>query len=236
MEPLQYPKFLNEHIHEPPVVMPKTVDLECISLIKTFGRAYNYGMEEVEFQCALAAGYSDIVVLLDKPSTWFDPQLSVLENIDKIPTLKALDDLLRLVTRGARSIHCTTIINRWFKRLTPGDSPAQEAYGLLVKSLLTRKSPRVVLWCGDKEGTGEFCKKMISGQSYCEEIKVSSDFTALVVKTLHPCRPFFHHRFNPRLMLVTMFDFATALAGLGSGPIRGTEMDAKRNDFLKTTE
>lgn len=233
--PLPVPKFLDDYVREPSVAALKASDVTCVSLVEAFGFRNSYSAEEIQFQCALASGYSDTVVVLDEPSTWFDPRLSVVDNFHEIPTLVALNNLLCLATKGARSLQSTTIINKRFKTLTGGKQVPEEDFGVLVQSFLMQKDPRVVIWCGEADGVGDFCNALSEGQHDYKSIEVLGEVKPVVVRTLHPCRPFFYHRFNPRLMLTSMFDFATAFAGLDSELTGVNIIREKRDSLLKTT-
>ncbi|PWY83644.1 hypothetical protein BO94DRAFT_468646, partial [Aspergillus sclerotioniger CBS 115572] len=118
----------------------------------------------------LAAGLSDIVVLLERPRDRRYHKFDVsFENFVKSSkTLLAVDELIRFASKGARSIYTVTVLNAFSyqpeKKVSEEDNQqCHDALGQILKS----KRPRVVLRCHREAYVNEWLKHIEQpGENY----------------------------------------------------------------------
>ena len=105
------PLSLKGIVSVPPVCYPSQGDKETIEILQNFGRELHRPANEITQACNLASGFSDIVIILERPRRIHKFKDSFTKSVEDCPTLKAVDELVRLATKGARSIHTVTVLD-----------------------------------------------------------------------------------------------------------------------------
>jgi hypothetical protein len=105
------PLSLKRIVSVPPVCYPSQGDKETIEILQHFGKELRLPANEITQACNLASGFSDIVIILERPRRIHKFKNSFTEFVKDCPTLKAVDELIRLATKGARSIHTVTVLD-----------------------------------------------------------------------------------------------------------------------------
>lgn len=116
-------------------------------------------------------------------------------------TLRAIDDLVRFATQGARSIYTVTVLNAFFYQpdgyLTELDERCHEVLARILKA----KKPKVIIRCHSGEYSVEWLKRIeLPAREYRllrREVDIAEDHTATVFQSFHPscavnnadCRP-----------------------------------------------
>ncbi|KAM3502035.1 hypothetical protein MY11210_009196 [Beauveria gryllotalpidicola] len=94
----------------PPALQPIEADYSVIKLVKAYGKANNKGEAEIQYECHLAEGLSDFVIILERP--YVKNYYAKFEDIVRdSATLRGVDEVIRFCTKGARSIYTTTVLN-----------------------------------------------------------------------------------------------------------------------------
>ncbi|KAJ5482987.1 hypothetical protein N7539_006433 [Penicillium diatomitis] len=107
------PLSMKELVRAPPVCLPTRGDLETIEILEEFGKALLRPEDEITQAQNLSAGFSDIVLLLERTlhrtNHKFDDTFE--DFVGNCKTLWAVDELIRVATKGARSIHTVTVLD-----------------------------------------------------------------------------------------------------------------------------
>jgi hypothetical protein len=193
-------------VSAPPICLPTRVDCETIEILENLGNLFGRPKDEIKQAQNLAAGLSDIVIILQRPrDRYYHPyDVGFDEFVKSCPTLQAVDELIRFATRGARSIHTTTVLDAFSyqpdKKVTKQDQKCHEALARILKI----KTPKVILRCHRDEYKDEWLKCIEQkGEDYKlgrKEITIAEDTTTattVVLQTFHPscavnnadCRP-----------------------------------------------
>ncbi|KAL2799730.1 hypothetical protein BJX66DRAFT_332779 [Aspergillus keveii] len=187
----------------PPICLPAPADHETIEILGNLGRKLYRPQDEIKQAQNLAAGLSDIVIILERPRDRKNHNFNV--DFDKFVrtcnTLWAVDELIRFATRGARSIHTTTILDAFSyqpdKKVMEQD---QECHAALAR-ILKAKRPKVILRCHREDYKDEWLKCIEQqGVDYewkRKEINITENDRTVVLQSFHPscavnnadCRP-----------------------------------------------
>jgi hypothetical protein len=98
-----------------------TDDIE--SIIRGLCEKYKVAEPEVEKFIALASGYNDVLILLERPSMDHDYDDDLKTFVEHSPVLQGVDELIKTATRGSRSILDTVVLDVFsFK-------PSENIYG-----------------------------------------------------------------------------------------------------------
>lgn len=161
---ISVPSLIQDLRCKPPYCISDDIHANPVNhLIQKFGRKHGRGEEEIEKACCLARGPSDIVVMLERPNRNQKYDVSFEDFISNCPTLRAVDDLIRYSSMGARSIHTVTVLDAFpFMPEHYGEIFAKrhEVNGQcheLIEQILNLKKPKVVIccWRGPDEITTE---------------------------------------------------------------------------------
>ncbi|CEN62946.1 hypothetical protein ASPCAL09574 [Aspergillus calidoustus] len=179
----------------PPICLPSRADCETIEILENLGNQFNRPKDEIKQAQNLAAGLSDIVIILERPrDRYYHPyNVGFDEFVKTCPTLQAVDELIRFATRGARSIHTTTVLDAFSyqpdKKVTKQDQKCHEALARILKI----KTPKVIIRCHRDEYKDEWLKCIEQkGEDYKlgrKEIIIAEDTTTattVVLQTFHP--------------------------------------------------
>jgi hypothetical protein len=124
-------------------------DLQTVQILRDFGQELNRPKDEIAQACKLATGLSDIVVILDRPP----PRLyqafgaSFGKFVQSYQPLAGVDELLRLGSNSARSIHSVTVLYAYSYQPVTGDLELDRRCEEVLARLLQVKRPKVIIHC-----------------------------------------------------------------------------------------
>ncbi|KJK73730.1 hypothetical protein H634G_10999 [Metarhizium anisopliae BRIP 53293] len=173
-------------------------------LIIAFGKKFNRPGHEIKYESQLSYGLSDIVILLERPYVE-DYHVNFETIVQKSPTLRAVDELIRFSSCGARSIFTVTVLNTFPMQPDKKDKSLDEACHGLVGQVLQVKRPKIILRCDQHSFSDGWMRRFnFHGPDYDlqyrlekHEIKFDETHTATVYQSFHPscavnntdCRP-----------------------------------------------
>ncbi|KAJ5239889.1 hypothetical protein N7468_004508 [Penicillium chermesinum] len=214
------PLSMKDLAHAPPVCLPTRGDHEAIEILEKFGKALLRPGDEIAQAQNLAAGFSDIVVILERPrhrrNHKFD--VSFEEFVQSCETLLAIDELIRFATKGARSIHTVTVLDAFSyqpdKRATDEDKKCHEVLAQILKV----KKPKVILRCHRDTYCDEWLKQIeLPGESYQlgrKEISIFDGHKTIVLQTFHPSCAVNNADRRPEYRALLMYHFVAAFSEL----------------------
>jgi hypothetical protein len=150
-----------------PICLSAPADHETIEILGELGKMFGCPKDEIKQAQNLAAGLLDIVIILERPRPrkYHECNVSFDDFVEKCATLRAVDELIRFASRGARIIHTTTIINAFsFQPDKEATERDQECHEVLAR-ILKAKKPKVILRCHSQEYKNEWLKCI---QQQCE--------------------------------------------------------------------
>ncbi|KID81457.1 hypothetical protein MGU_11189 [Metarhizium guizhouense ARSEF 977] len=173
-------------------------------LIIAFGKKFNKPRHEIEYESRLSYGLSDIVILLERPYVE-NYHVNFETIVQRSPTLRAVDELIRFSSCGARSIFTVTVLNTFPMQPEKKDKTLDEACHGLVGHVLQVKWPKIILRCDQHSFSDGWMSRFnfhapdYDLQYRLEEHEVMFDetHTATVYQSCHPscavnntdCRP-----------------------------------------------
>lgn len=216
------PKSVTELVSAPSICLPSCGDQVSLEIIQELGQCFHRQRDEIAQACNLAAGFSDIVIILERPRDRKDHTFDV--SFDKFvqdcETLKAIDELIRFATRGARSIYTVTVLNAFFfqpdKYNTQQDEECHEALARIFKA----KRPKVVLRCHREEYMNEWLKRIeLPGNEYRlqrKEVKIDEEHTTIILQSFHPSCAVNNTVCRPEFRALLIYHFIAAFSELRS--------------------
>lgn len=220
------PQCLQKLLSEPPLCLPIAGDTEALDLLKNFGEFFYRDKNEITQACNLASGPSDIVIILERPNGSHDYQAPFGQFVNDSPTLRAVDDLIRLATKGARSIHTVTVLDAFpYKALGNTAIPDEQCHELLGK-ILRAKKPKVVLCCYSGSYRHPWMQRFQTLQMPAvyyrmerSEVLIESDYTwtTIAIQSFHPSVAVNKFDRWPEYRALLMHHFAAAFAELDGG-------------------
>ncbi len=202
----------------PPVALGNTNDHEVLELLRRFGRRLHRPEDEIEQACNLASGPADLVVILERPAPTQKYRVSFEQFVTDCKTLKAVDDLIKFATRGARSIYTVTVLDAFsFKPLKEQTEPSDEKCQDLIEEILRLKKPRVLLCCSKGGCTNHWVDQFSSGRVGSLPLRfetVIEDQPAVIVPSFHPATAVCHNRCNANYRVLLLYHFVSAFAEL----------------------
>lgn len=209
-----------------PVCLSDSGDTQVMRLIQDFGTKNKCDRHEILKAQELAAGLPDIAVLLQRPTGKYNLPFSRF--VEDCETLRAVDELIRIATRGARSIHTTTVVDLFMLKPQQSLSPSDQECFELLGRILEMKRPKVVLCClCKKKATGHWVDEFMSSgigawpifESYQDKFPITTtryfSFHPSKAMNYEPCDVYY------RILLVMHFIFAfRKVQGRGSIPQR----------------
>jgi len=197
------PQCIQRMLHEPPVCRLREEDARAVALLELHGKHWKRDKQEIDKACDLATGPSDLVIILLRPqlenAIEKTPYSSPFGDfVAQSPTLRRVDELIRVCSKGTRSIHTVTVLDAFSyqtvkPRLATKGSPAKEGIPpaaeclALLERILKLKQPKVVISCWNEEGpcNSLFLQKFRStGVGGSLEL-VSADSTT-IIRSFHP--------------------------------------------------
>ena len=208
--------------HTPPVCLPTRGDHEAIEILEKFGKALLRPEDEITQAQNLAAGFSDIVVILERPrhrrNHKFD--VSFEEFVQRCKTLLAIDELIRFATKGARSIHTVTVLDAFSYRSDKYATDEDKQCHEVLAQILKVKKPKVILRCHRDAYYDEWLKQIeLPGENYQlerKEISIFDGYKTIVLQSFHPSCAVNNADCRPEYRALLMYHFVAAFSELTS--------------------
>lgn len=216
------PRCLTWLPQTPPMCIPCQGDLQTIQILKEFGDERQRCKDEITQACNLASGSSDIVVILERPR-WHESHnfdVSFGEFVESSPTLRAIDQLIRLGSNGARSIHTVTVLNAFSYQPSKYWEDTSR-YQQTLKQLLQTKKPKVIIHCHNTLYSDPWMKRFnfLDKPRYRldrKTIEISHDHEATVIPSFHPSYALNHNSYRSELRILLMYHFVGAFDALNN--------------------
>lgn len=204
---------------DPPVCLSDSGDTRVMRLIQDFGTRNKCNENEILKAQELAAGLPDIAVLLQRPIGKYNLPFS--QFVEDCETLKAVDELIRVATRGARSIYTTTVIDLYMLKPKQSHLPSDRECFELLGKILEIKRPKVVLCClCKKEATGYWVDKFMSSGigtgPVFEEYQDKVPITTTRFYSFHPSKAMNYEPCDVYYRILLMMHFIFAFRRLAS--------------------
>ncbi|RDW57891.1 uncharacterized protein DSM5745_11409 [Aspergillus mulundensis] len=203
-----------------PVSTPTSADSEDVAASKgqrvreaicTLGEKSQTPQVEVEEACYLAAGLSDVVILLERPK----PRHNYIQ---RCPSLKAVDELVKLATNGTRSINNTSVIDAFLLKPVPEQArPTDSECFTTVEQILTIKQPRVLICCWSGECQNDTLALLRSrgvGSVAMRSVARLNGNEMIVYHSFHPATAVCWNKCQPALRALLAYHFAAAFLEL----------------------
>ncbi|KAF9882570.1 hypothetical protein FE257_006858 [Aspergillus nanangensis] len=218
------PRCLKELPQVPPMCPLRTGDLQAIQIVTEHGRGLGRSVPEISQVHNLASGLSDIVVILERPreEKSHNPDQSFENFVDACDTLKAVDELLRFSSRGARNISTVTVINAFAFQYAKEKNDIEASLNCeeVLARFLLEKKPQVIIHCLNPCYQSPWMARFnFSGRGYrirTEVVRISDFHEAIMIPSFHPSHAinYLKHRLELRVLL--MYHFALAFRSLSS--------------------
>ncbi|BCS27789.1 uncharacterized protein APUU_60837A [Aspergillus puulaauensis] len=216
------PLSMKDLAHAPPVCLPTRGDHEAIEILEKFGKALLRPEDELTQAQNLAAGFSDIVVILERPrhrrNHKFD--VSFEDFVQSCGTLLAVDELIRFATKGARSIHTVTVLDAFSYRPDKYTTDEDKTCHEVLAQILKVKKPKVILRCHRDAYCDEWLKQIeLPGDSYQlerKEISIFNGHSTVVLQSFHPSCAVNNADCRPEYRALLMYHFVAAFSELTS--------------------
>jgi hypothetical protein len=216
------PQSLRQLAFTPPVCLPTQGDLEAVEILKDLGKELCRPEDEIIQACNLASGFSDIVVILERPRRSSNHNFNVdfVRFVENSRTLQAIDELIRLATKGARSIHTVTVLNAFSYQPDKKRTLNNEKCHSVLAKILKAKKPRVVLRCHNDEYEDEWMKRIeYRGEGYKlerNEARIAENYMTVVLQSFHPSCAVNNAQCRPEFRALLMHHFVAAFSVLNS--------------------
>lgn len=205
----------------PPASVSLPSDRDVLDLIIKFGQKYGRNENEIQKACDLAAGHSDLVVILERPAPRQNYSVDFGKFVSDCPTLDAVDDLIRFATKGERSIESVSVFDAYsFKPGVDDECPLDEECHSLLEEMVKVKRPKVVICCwgsGKYRCRNPFVRRLIGGGVGLHSIhdKVNTggwDFVA--IRSFHPSTALCYNKYNADYRVLLIYHFIAAFTEL----------------------
>lgn len=205
-------------IRVPPVRLGTNSDFAVLQLLRHLGRRSGVSEPEIRQACDLASGPNDILILLERPHQSQDYEQPFEVFVNTCPTLKGLDDLIRLATRGSRSIYTVSVLDAFsLKPTNDGKRPSDADCHTFIEQAIYLKRPRVILccWQGDQVPTSidQYRSKGMGFWPMKEEIVIENTRITLF-RSFHPAKVIRYARFNGTYQGLLIYHYILAFAHL----------------------
>lgn len=232
--PRVIPRCLRQLTQEPPISVLQERDLEAIQILRQHGRDSHISLHSITQACNLASGTSDVIVILLRPRTdkKHSPNQSFNDFVNDCATLKAVDELLRFATRGARNIGTVTVVNAFSLQPYEENVLADLKCEDILARFLKVKKPQVIIHCiksGDRSKNSNYettkccCKSHwmsrfnFPDRHYSLEskiIEIVEGHTAIVIPSFHPSHAINRLENRLELRILLMYHFVLAFRSL----------------------
>lgn len=212
------PQCVQARPRPPPVCLPSQGDVLAINLLTKFGHDLRTDKNEINQACNLAAGLSDVVIIIERPhngnyNTSFD------KLVEDCMSLRAVDDLIRFASKGARSIHTVTVLDAFsyqpLKDVTTFDGRCHQ----LLADMLKVKKPKVVIRCHTGTYQNEWMRRFeLPAKNYKlvrRNVGFDDGHRTIVFQSFHPsCAVNYAQRIRPEYRALLIHHFVAAFAEL----------------------
>ena len=206
----------------PPTCQPCDGDRLALELISTFGADHNIPKPRSDYERRLAYGLSDLVIILERPYVK-DYSASFEYIVQNSNTLRALDNLIRFSSRGARSIYTVTVLNAFSMQPNKGDKNLVPAWHRTLAQIIQMKKPKVVLRCHNDSYEDEWMGRFeFYGSDYelqLHEVEIDVRNIAKVFQSFHPSCAVNNTDCRPELRALLIHHFLAAFAALRDSPV-----------------
>lgn len=209
------PGCVQELLQEPPICFPREEDGRIIDLIEKFGTGFGRPKDEIKQACNLTSGPSDLIIILERPREGQEFHLTFDQFVRECPTLKAVDELIRFSSRGARSIHTVTVLDAFpFSPKGPDFIPAASCHQL-TEEILKLKRPKVVVCCWNVLCEHPFVSQFkfhgVGTWPLHAQVEIGTECTT-VIRSFHPATAVCYRQLSPcsRSLLICHFVLAFA--------------------------
>ncbi|PLB49660.1 hypothetical protein P170DRAFT_437226 [Aspergillus steynii IBT 23096] len=216
------PLSMKDRVRAPPACLPISGDHEAMEILEKFGKVLLRPEDEITQAQNLAAGFSDIVVLLERPRHRRDHKFDVSfeDFIKSCKTLLAVDELIRFASKGARSIHTVTVLDAFSYRPDKYATEEDKQCHEVLAQILRAKKPKVILRCHRDAYHDEWLKRIeLPGEDYRLRRKESSivdNHTTVVLQSFHPSCAVNNADCRPEYRALLMYHFVAAFSELTS--------------------
>ncbi|KFY70498.1 hypothetical protein V499_09121 [Pseudogymnoascus sp. VKM F-103] len=215
------PRCIGELVKAPPVPVSHPGDGNVLNLLIEFGRKYNRDINEIRQACDLAEGYSDLVIILQRPAPRHNYSVDFEKFVADCPTLDAVDKLIRYASKGTRSIETVSVFDAYsFKPGLTAAWPSDDDCHLLLEQMLKFKKPRVVMCCWNKgaatcsnEFVGQFVGGGVGNPSIRDEIDIEG-CSSVAIRCFHPATAMCYNPYNADYQALMTYHFIAAFSEL----------------------
>jgi hypothetical protein len=193
-----------------------------VELISTFGADHHIPKPRVDYERRLAYGLSDLVIILERPYVK-DYSASFECIVQNSKTLRALDNLIRFSSRGARSIYTVTVLNAFSMQPNKEDKNLVRAWHRTLAQIIRMKKPKVVLRCHNDSYEDEWLNQFdFHGSNYelqLHEVEIDVRNIAKVFQSFHPSCAVNNTDCRPEFRALLIHHFLAAFAALRDCPV-----------------
>ena len=213
------PGCVRELLLEPPICFPVGEDAKLLDLIKQFSRELKRPEDEIKQACNLASSLSDLIVILERPRAGQKYDVAFNQFVRECATLKALDELIRFGSKGARSIHTVTVLDAFSFTLNKSDSKIAPRCHQLIEEILKLKKPRVIVCCWSGQCDNEFVSRFKSQGVGIWPLRDRAEIgtsSATLVRSFHPSTVIHFRKRSPYSQVLLVCYFVLAFAELSA--------------------
>ncbi|GIJ84948.1 hypothetical protein Asppvi_003803 [Aspergillus pseudoviridinutans] len=212
------PSCLRDLPVPPPVSLADSKDQQVFDAIRALGIRSQVPQEEVEKACCLAAGPADLVILLERPGPNHDYTDDFEDFVRRCSTLQAIDELIRFSSKGARSIHTTSVLDAFLLKPSHTQAlPADTDCFNTVEQILTIKQPRVLVccWKGEcqNENLSQFRSRGVGSLPMRSRARLNGK-EIINYHSFHPATAVWYNQCQPVLRALLAYHFAAAFLEL----------------------
>ncbi|OBT61443.1 hypothetical protein VE03_08952 [Pseudogymnoascus sp. 23342-1-I1] len=214
------PRCIRKLVKVPPVPIYNPCDEHVLNLIRNFGWKYGRHKNEIQKACDLATGYSDLVVILERPARNHNYSPDFNKFVADCRTLDAVDKLIKFATNKTRSIRTVSVFDALSLKPNEYDErPTNDECYSLVEKMLTIKKPKVVICCwSDRNAkcSNRFVGRFIGGGVGRQPIRVDVDIEwgPVVIRSFHPATAVCYRPYNPDYQILLTYHFIAAFLEL----------------------
>lgn len=191
-------------------------DDETFRRLRGYCETYQFSAGEMDHARSLASGPSDLIVLVERPRGDLRYRLDFANFVRACPTLKAVDELIRFASKGARSIETVTVLQVFsYPGNLLGHLSTSQAYRL-VGDIIRLKKPKVVLccWTGrfiEEESTfaDRFMSRGVGTWPPYEHVGVR-DLDIITIRSFPPAITLRLRRTSPHTRMLLVYHFVLA--------------------------
>jgi hypothetical protein len=185
-----------------------TDDIE--SIIRGLCERYKLAEPEVEKFIALASGYNDVLILLERPSMDHDYGVDLKTFVERSPVLQGVDELIKTATRGSRSIVDTVVLDVISFKSKGRSYPTDEECYEITEQMIRKKTSQVILVCCASIDPKHWLYQFNAVSPNTKPIVRSADIQGTTVQFIPSFHPGFclnHIPWSAKLRLLLVYHF-----------------------------